>query len=557
MPAHSLNRRVLATLLAGLGTAPLFAATAPTGGDALRQTQLKPAELPRETDPVIIEKKERKPLALPKGATVKVTDVTITGNKAVPSAELTDAVAGLKDREVHLSDLQEAADKITEEYRARGYILARAYVPAQSIENGAVEIAVLEGRYGKVEVANRSAVSDSSVKSQVASLKPGEPVTADNLERDILLLNDRAGANAKASLRPGASVGTSDLLVDVEAVQRVQAELYTDNYGNRYTGQYRAAADVTVNSPLGFGDRLDTAAIFGSQTDGWAARQLYGRLAYRTPVGNEGTSLGTSYSALGYHLGREFSDLDAHGVAQIAGVFVGQNLVRSRALNVAAQLGYEHKRLDDEVDAVDSNSVRELNNLTLVLSADRTDSTGVTLASVGITGGVLDIRDAATAALDKSTVGTEGGFTVFRAGLKRIQRISGPLSLYLSGDAQYADNNLASAEKSGSGGPYGVRAYPQGESSGDASFLSTAELRYDFASNWRVTAFYDGAWIKADHSTFAPGDNERYLGGPGLGLNWAPGTWSFKTEVAVRTDGPAQSEPDHAVRYWLRASKSF
>ena len=37
-------------------------------------------------------------------------------------------------------------------YRAHGYFVARAYLPAQDITGGEVEIAVLEGRIGTVTV---------------------------------------------------------------------------------------------------------------------------------------------------------------------------------------------------------------------------------------------------------------------------------------------------------------------------------------------------------------------------------------------------------------------
>ena len=42
------------------------------------------------------------------------------------------------------------AARITDLYREHGYILARAYVPAQEMRDGAVEIGVVEGRVGKI-----------------------------------------------------------------------------------------------------------------------------------------------------------------------------------------------------------------------------------------------------------------------------------------------------------------------------------------------------------------------------------------------------------------------
>ncbi len=54
--------------------------------------------------------------------------------------------------EVTLGILHLIAQEITSLYSIKGYILARAYVPEQEIENGTVTIQVVEGKLGKIEV---------------------------------------------------------------------------------------------------------------------------------------------------------------------------------------------------------------------------------------------------------------------------------------------------------------------------------------------------------------------------------------------------------------------
>ena len=49
----------------------------------------------------------------------------------------------LDDGRLGLAELRDLADRVTDLYRQRGFLLARAYVPAQAIEGGTVEIAVL------------------------------------------------------------------------------------------------------------------------------------------------------------------------------------------------------------------------------------------------------------------------------------------------------------------------------------------------------------------------------------------------------------------------------
>ena len=52
------------------------------------------------------------------------------------------------DRKLTLTELRGMAARISDYYHRNGYFVARAYLPEQEIKDGAVTIAVLEGRYG-------------------------------------------------------------------------------------------------------------------------------------------------------------------------------------------------------------------------------------------------------------------------------------------------------------------------------------------------------------------------------------------------------------------------
>lgn len=50
--------------------------------------------------------------------------------------------------------------------------------------------------------------------------------------------------------RPGASVGTSKLLIELDLAKSYGANLTLDNYGSRYTGAYRLGCAFKLASPL-------------------------------------------------------------------------------------------------------------------------------------------------------------------------------------------------------------------------------------------------------------------------------------------------------------------
>src|SRR5690606_20459186 len=126
--------------------------------------------------------------------------------------------------------------RITAHYRRHGYLLARAYLPAQDIHDGEVEIAVLEGRLGEIGIDNTSRVGASTINHHVDRIETAGAVQGRNLERSLLLLNDLPGVDVRSTLQPGATVGTADLGIQVRATSGIDGSVDADNFGNRYTG---------------------------------------------------------------------------------------------------------------------------------------------------------------------------------------------------------------------------------------------------------------------------------------------------------------------------------
>ena len=95
---------------------------------------------------------------------VLIKTVRITGNIVIGTAELEPIIQSYVGKELDLSELEKIAQTITEEYQRRGYTLARAYVPEQEINNGVVEIAVLEGRVGQIDVTGNKSYSTEFIR---------------------------------------------------------------------------------------------------------------------------------------------------------------------------------------------------------------------------------------------------------------------------------------------------------------------------------------------------------------------------------------------------------
>lgn len=545
---------MLAGLAASLMTLPATAATAPDAGQVQQGIDQAPLQLPG---------KQRLDINLPDapadpaaeaGPRLQVNGFILDGNQALPSAELLTLLADLAGRELSVAQLQGAANRITRLYRERGYPLARAYLPAQEITDGMVKIAVLEGRYGQVQINDQAGLRGGAL-APLTTLQSGDAVQGQSLERSLLLLQDLPGIEVKSTLRPGASTGTTDLLVDVQRAPLIDGAIDADNYGNRFTGEYRLGGTLNLNSPLGLGDRLTLRAM-GSEED-----QRYGRVAYQLPLGPWATQVGVAYSDMDYQLGKDFEDLDAHGNARITSVFALQPLVRSRDFSLYGQLQFDDKRLKDDIDLFEQKSDKRARVTILSLTGNSRDMLlggGVNSFALAWSQGSLNLDGVTAQRTDDLTTGTAGQFHKLNPSLVRLQRLSERFSLYTQLQGQWADGNLDSSEKLYLGGAYGVRAYPQGEASGDQGWLANVELRYSLTEAWQLSTFIDHGQVRLNKDTWTDEENHRSLSGAGIGARWAAYGWQISTVAAWRLgNADAESDVARTPRIWAQVVRAF
>lgn len=527
----------------------------PDAGQSIREIESVPLQLPP---------RQRLEFDLPSvpaqqveegAARLTVKGIRLSGNRAIASDELQSLLAGLHGRSVALGELQAAANRLSSYYRERGYPLARAYLPAQEIENGIVEIAVLEGRYGEIRVNNASGLRDAVLAIPLAALQPGNVVRAQPLERGLLLLSDTPGVEVKSILAPGASVGTTDLLVDVLPGSRVSGSLSLDNYGNRFTGEYRLGGTLNLNSPLGLGDLLTLRAM------GTDEQQQYYAAAYQLPVGPYATQLGGAWSEMDYRLAKDFSELDAHGNARIASLYLIQPLLRSRDFSLHARLQFDDKRLRDDIDLFDSESKKRSRVWSASLNGsvlDELSGGGINSFSLAWSHGSLTLDSAVDRLLDDLSAGSRGRFNKLNASVVRLQRLSERFSLYGELQGQWADGNLDSSEKLSLGGAHGVRAYPQGEASGDQGWLARLELRYALAPGWILNSFADHGELRLSKRPWSDGENHRSLSTAGVGAAWADQRWRINAAAAWKLgNAEPRSDVDRSPRAWVQVARYF
>lgn len=536
------------------------AAPPPDSGALLQQNKPAPTATP-STDNTGLVLEPQITSSLPASAPFMVSAIAIDGNTLFATKTLHDLVSNVEGHEQTLQQLGEAVARITAYYHSHDYPMARAYIPAQTIHDGIVRVAVVEARYGQIRMTNHSLVKNDVVHSTLSGLQSGAQIEQNQLNRSLLLLSDLPGVSAASVIQPGEAVGTSDLVIDAGPTSQWNGNVAADNYGNRYTGRARAIGTLNWIDPLNRGDVLSVSALTtGNDMNNFS-------LFYETQIGGEGTRAGASSSTLSYKLGDSLYNIGGHGAAQVDSLWIKYPWQRSIDVNVYSQLQVDYKKLSDEIDTANIQTNRHINSVAFSLNGDARDSLlagAVTTWSLAWKLGQLDFDNGAAQALDAQSARTEGSFMKWNGSYSRLQNLTPDTALFVALSAQLSNNNLDSAEKMVAGGAYTVRAYDMGAVSGDNGLLGNLELRQNLgnfgaAGLWQAVAFIDSERVTVNQNTWTTETNSASLSGVGLGLNWSNSDgWHARVYAAnpIGTESILVGE-DKKVRGWAEVGAWF
>lgn len=571
----------LAAIL-GLGSLPLavnlaLAQTVPPDAGSLlnqQQQQGRPQAQPESNAPLV-----ETPLPEARGEAgfhARIDRVRFSGAEGlVDDAALQAVVADALGRSLSFAQLQALAQRVSAALQARGYLLARAYLPRQDLSGGELDIAILVGRLqsspGRVQVLSNDQALRTRMTAVADAALPEGPVRNDQLERALLLINDVPGVSARATLEKGDEPGTSRLLIGADSKPDLAGGVAVDNFNNRYTGQWRTSAWGTLNRPFEHEDLLGANLSHSSGSD------VLG-LNYALGLNPSGLRANFAASWMRYDIGGEFKPLDLSGNASTVSAGLSYPLVRSRQRNLWVSVDAEHKKLTDKALGQTLRE-RELDKLTAMFSGSVWDNWwggGYTGLSAGWVTGRLGLDNDADRLADSLSARTRGSFDKWVWRVERSQSLGGLSNwgLYLSANGQVGSKNLDSSEKFLLGGPSGVRGHAVGEASGDSGWLASAELRRDFqvsqGLNAQALLFVDRGRVRQHIDPWIgsvmPWTGNAYgLSSAGLGLNLQGAHWSFRSAWAHRLGG----NPGHSAAglnadgqrdeqyLWLQASLRF
>lgn len=440
----------------------------------------------RAPKPLEFKIPEAAPMKAFPDAELTVSSFVINGNTVFDDAELLTILESYKGK-ITFQKLFQAVTEITDHYRTNGYMVARAYVPEQEVSDGNIEITVLEGVLGDIQITGDEHIKSERIAKHMDRQVRSGIINEYDMEFGALLLNDLPGTSASVTLRPGSETGLSDIELGMKNEGRYDFALDYNNFGTPVTGEHRFGAQIGVNNLFKSGDRFSLRPIVSDSGD-----TKYGSLGFEIPVFTPATKVGLRYSHLLSNLGEDFDYLEIENTATTIGLDATHAFIRSRNKNVFAAFTYETRTFERECGYCKDNLITgfiedadyDLDAVQLGVNGDVRDERwggGINTWYATVRKGLSDVDPIDAGITIPGADRIEGKFTSLHLGAQRLQRINTLWSFSAKLDIQQSSDDLDAAERFSLGGPGAVRAYRPSEALGDKGAVLQTEFRYQLA----------------------------------------------------------------------------
>ena len=505
--------------------------------DRFLQFSLKPLPEPKKIEPILtnptdtptnseaeaIEKKpipEIDPAVETEAKTlIPVEKVSITGSTIFTPEELKSITKSLEGRSATLEEIQEIAKEITRLYLAKGYITSRAILPEQEIEDGNIEIRVIEGSIADINIEGNNRVGNDYIRKRL-ELGTDTPVRVDLIEERLQLL--KAGSlieGIEANIQPAKGEGQSNLMVEVDEANLWVLGANLDNYETVNTGAERIGVTLGYLDITGNQDSLITSFNHSLSASSWSLNANYS-----LPVNaKDGTLQLRTNIERNEIVGDDFESLDLEGDSELYEVSFRQPIINTLPKEFALSLGFSFQESRDFLNGVRLNGTNRTSVIKFGQDYTKRGVKGVWALRSQLNLGFDGSDDGEVAPNEEDQL--DDVFVSWLGQAQRLQRINPSNLLIMQADLQFTPSDISPSEQFVIGGAQSVRGYRQNARLGDNGFRFSVEDRIALVKNQEDSPIFQLApfadlGVVWNNSSNDPDDN--FLAGIGLGLLWEP-----------------------------------
>lgn len=445
-------------------------------------------------------------------------NINIQGNTVVPIEVIEAIYAPYLDQEIPLDDLFKIAGQITQYYREQGYMLSRAYVPVQEIEDGNVLIKVVEGYISRVWFNWKEMDPDDRIKFYGYRIKKVKPITREHLERNLLLIRDLPGVQMSAILKPSEDLPhASDLIISVSYMP-VEFSLDVNNDSATSMGRKRGFAAITFNSLLGVNDQL---GLYGASDHEFKRQKIIGG-EFAVPLNMDGLSAVFKMDAVWTKPKFEDPQHTSIGTSTTISFGLKYPLILMRDFSWMVSAWFDMKKSYNQtydnnhpLEEAGQERLRIMRFESVIDFSDRFMGSNLWTLSVSRGLSIDNARSSGTLT-HKGPV----DFVKMDWSAARLQNIGGGFTLYGLLRGQLAGTPLLDLERFNFGGAPFNHSYQPGELSGDSGFEGKLEVRYThsfdtFIKTLQLFTYYDYGIVWNRHPNSA---EKKRVSAPGMGV---------------------------------------
>ena len=445
-------------------------------------------------------------------------DVKVNGNTVIDGKKV-DACFDLeKDKIANLKQINKCVQKLEEEYRSNGYILARV-TDVHMEQDGTLQVTVNEGLVEGFKVKGNKKCKDYVITREM-KLKPGKPFNAKDARRSMQrVYNLGYFEDVNVKLNPGREPNSVEVEIDV-----VEMNTGTFGIGAGYSNADGFVGMVSIGDKnfRGTGDKINIRWEFGGEDN-----KNYD-FSYTRPWLDDKETAATINL---YDITNEYADYDINGdeIARYDKKRRGQELTFSRKTDNEFISNYiTLKNRDDiykgEADGYENDKEQyyeeQFNTsgkyhpewMPNTAEERRKENFGTT-RSITL-GRIFDSRDnvydpheGKRMAYSVEWAGGLGGdfdFTKFTADWRYYYRAGGESVWALNLGAGYADGDMPLSQRFSMGGSDTLRGYEDDQFRGNSMVKATLEYRFPIVKKVQGVLFTDNgyAWDKRHEDEF-------------------------------------------------------
>lgn len=457
-------------------------------------------------------------------ATIVVDRFEVINSTVFSADELAIVTRNFTNRPITFEELLAVRTAITQLYIDAGYVTSGAYIPPQTLDQGVVQIQVIEGQLEAINVAGFQRLDPNYVSSRLG-LVGSQPLNLEQLLEglQVLQLNPLI-ETISAELAAGVAPGNSILEVEITEADAVSAYVELDNNRSPSVGSFRRSIGFTHLNLMGISDRFD---ISYANTDGSHDIDLN----YTVPVSPTNATMSFGFGMSNNQVIDEpFDILDIESDSRYYEITYHQPVFQTLTEEFSLSLTASRSESKSEFLGGFGDPVPFT-----PLGADddgRTDISVLRFTQEWTHRGaeeVLALRSQLSlgiGALGATVSDTEpdSRFLSWRGQGQWIRLLAPETLLVLRTDVQLSGDDLLAQEQISLGGQQTVRGYRQEQLLTDSGLLASAEVRLpillveEIDGLLQVVPFVDFGlgW----NNNLRPDPNPSVLVSTGIGLQW-------------------------------------